>query len=304
MSSDAASALPKQVKSADDTTSSRNDDELSEQHAATTHAGPTSELATIVVIMTRKWSPELMKRLAHLVAVGLDAHLVLDDETSMPDTPDARVHFIDDPSLLAAGFTDLQSKTCGKKLTAWERATLWCAQQRRSLAFAWLVEDDVLWDRPDTLSSLVQGFARDPSDLVAQDLAASQASRPTWPHWNAAHGLLPSASWAASFNVICRLSSRFLSALAAFARRRGCLGFHEVLLRSLAVHHGLRVALFHDPHEALAALPPLTRGLPRMLLRYRPAFTDAELERELGMHRDGGMIFHPVKHFSSVLDHV
>ena len=275
---------------------------------------PVPPAPTLVVLMARKSTPELLARVERLLAVGLDVHLIVDCPIAVDERGgsggEVRVHFIDDADLLAVGFTDLQSKTCGKKLTAWERALLWCARKSRAaFAYAWLVEDDVLWDTASTLASLVRGYDNNDADLVTQDIAGSQASRPSWPHWNAAYGLIPREAWAASFNVICRVSRRLLSAVATLGRSRGCLCFHEVLLRSLAVQYRLRVALFHDPHESLASLPP-PLGFPRMLLRYRPAFTDLDLRRALercgrgtsGGSDELGIIFHPVKHFSHELD--
>lgn len=262
-------------------------------------------LPTLVIILARKFTTALADRLSRLLDAGLDAHAVVDCsvEPAIPshDSLCTRVHFVPDAALLAAGFTDLQSKTCGKKLTAWERATYWCTARRRTFAYAWFVEDDVLWDTASALAALVRGYAPDSADLVTQDIAASQAARRTWPHWAGAHGLVPREALSASFNVICRMSPRMLLALGRLARSRGRLGFHEVLFRSLAGHEGLRVSLFHDTHETLTPGAPPLVGTPRLLLRFRPPFTDAEIRAELG-RRVPGMLFHPVKHFSRELD--
>lgn len=277
-------------------------------------SGSVPPAPTLVVVMARKTTSELLARVDHLLAVGLDVHLIVDCPIPVDERGglggEERIHYVDDADLLAVGFTDLQSKTCGKKLTAWERALLWCARKgRAAFAYAWLIEDDVLWDTASSLAALVRGYDHNDADLVTQDIAGSQASRPSWPHWNAAYGLIPREAWAASFNVICRVSRRLLAAVATLGRSRGCLCFHEVLLRSLAVQYRLRVALFHDPHESLASLPP-PLGFPRMLLRYRPAFTDIDLRRALERYGRGssggsderGIIFHPVKHSSRELD--
>jgi hypothetical protein len=256
------------------------------------HGAP--PVRTIAVIMARKPSDTLCSRIECLLGAGLDAHLVIDcgvgDDVSTARIAD-RVHFIPDADLTAAGFTDLQSKTCGKKLTAWERALLWCSKlaAERALGYVWIIEDDVRWDDVSSLVALIDGYAADAADLVAQRIADSQASRPHWPHWGTMHGLLPAASGlCATFNVISRLSARLLAEIAAFGAAKRRLGFHEAFLPSLAHQRGLRISFYHDPHEGLAALPP-PRGLPSMLLRFRPPVTDAELARH------EANIYHPIK---------
>jgi hypothetical protein len=285
--------------------------------------------------MTRKLTPYICRRAQGLVAVGLDAHVMVDaplpasagtvagsaageaasaSSTGGPaavptaatapapaggaaaavPTPDAdaalmawaaaRAHYIPDADLNATGFAGLQDRTCGKRLTAWERATLWA--HRQGWDFTWLVEDDVQWAHPRDVLRLCETYVGDAADLVAHKIAATQAEHPRWPHWRSGYGLLPEAHWTASFNVISRMSKALLAAAAAFGAKRGMLAFHELFFPTLVRMHGLRATWYDDAAQGL-------------LLRFRPPFEEAAVAGMLagGRHR----IFHPVKHESPAL---
>jgi hypothetical protein len=196
-----------------------------------------------------------------------------------------RVHYVPDDALRAAGFCDLNSKTVQKKFTAWERALFWAWRERPDWAHAWFLEDDVFWAEPRALIRLVRAYDTDPStgpDYIASKIGASKADAPAWPHWGAAYGLpFAPEHLAAAFTVVCRFSRALLEDVGKYARKYGTLAYLELFLPSLAKARGRRIHWFGP--EA-----------PFLHLRYRPAFTDRELNDALT--GSAARVFHPVKH--------
>ena len=161
----------------------------------------------------------------------------------------------------------------GRDVTGWEKATLWAHGALRADAAAdaaasvvtaaaadscgnaaqvggasgavvratvapraqrvvWFVEDDVWWTE-SALEDIINAYSSSSSDLITQRLHPTFCDGPSWPHWSLASGVVPNKFWAASFNVMCRVSLRVLDAAAALARARGRLTFHELLFPSL-----------------------------------------------------------------------
>ena len=181
----------------------------------------------------------------------------------------ARVHSVDASEARRLKWTNMTAKflKSGRDVTGWEKATLWAHGMLRADAAAdavaavstgsatnnsasdttnsegasasiraqrvvWFVEDDVWWSE-NALEDMISAYSTSSSDLITQRLHPTFADGPSWPHWALGSGVIPNKFWAASFNVICRVSLRVLDAAAALARARGRLTFHEQLFPSL-----------------------------------------------------------------------
>jgi hypothetical protein len=181
----------------------------------------------------------------------------------------ARVHSVDASEARRLKWTNMTAKflKSGRDVTGWEKATLWAHGMLRADAAAdaialvstgsgaansacdttnsggasasvrpqrvvWFVEDDVWWSE-NALEDMITAYSTSSSDLITQRLHPTFADGPSWPHWALGSGVVPNKFWAASFNVMCRVSLRVLDAAAALARARGRLTFHEQLFPSL-----------------------------------------------------------------------
>jgi hypothetical protein len=226
-----------------------------------------------LLILARSATPALCARLDALVDAGLDAYIVVDDG-DLAAHP--RAVTVDTDTLLALGIVRLTQATTAREVTAWERGIAYaalCTDWER----VWLMEDDVHITSAPAFAAVLQ--EQPPSvDLVGQAIAPSPAHDRVWPHWlhRTALPFEPEAL-CSCFLVVCRLSRRLLDALVAFAGARGQLSFLELLIPTLARAHGMSHAPFTSPQ--------------RVLLRYQPPLTDAEMQAATGV-----VAFHPVKH--------
>jgi hypothetical protein len=261
----------------------------------------TSPNSTVVVLMARLMTKALRLRHAALLDAGLDAHIVLEaayearpglsrrdhGAAASPPPPPVlaklgpREHHSPTHIVAAAGFSDLISRMGSRRISAWDRALYWCHSQR--VRFCWLVEDDVLWDTPGALRSIVAAFADEPAGLVAHSLQEHTDNPGAWAHRDACLSVLgPSAAGVVpAFCPLSRVSGALLDALGTLGRSKGRLCFLEALLPAVAAREGLGVVHFDAP--------PVRPGLPRFAMRYRPPFTAAEL----AVHAFN--VYHPVK---------
>jgi hypothetical protein len=268
-----------------------------------------------IVVMVRTLGPWMLHRVRELVLAGLDAHIIVDEPLDamptraefrlskrlvavppiMQTTKEAawcedgmspaerdfcaeRVHFIGNHVIKSAGFTDLQTKTCNKSMTAWERGLYWCALQH-TWDYVLTIEDDAQWTDPTAIIQLCKTYEGNDADLLCHRIAESPAAHPSWPHWHCGEGMFEPKHFTASFNVVMRMSRRLLQAVKDFGQRKGTLLFHELMFASLAKEHGLKIHYWNDE--------------PLLMLRWRPEFSDDALEKEyLGTTR---CIFHPIK---------
>lgn len=216
-----------------------------------------------VILLCRSATDVLRHRQQLLEDAGVACKIVADDET-----------LVTDAELRAAGWTDLNTATVGKDITAWERATFWAHKQ--CYDYTWFIEDDVFWTRTDHLVNLLKSYNRSNADLVAQSIAMRPEDAPHWPHWR--QSLFKQHEQCATFNPLCRLSRALLQEIANLAQEHRRLCFLEVLFASACKSARLRYA---------------TLASERLLLRYRPSFSTAELDvlRKNSYVR----IFHPVK---------
>lgn len=172
------------------------------------------------------------------------------------------------------------------------RCIYWC--HRRRANFCWLVEDDVAWDSPATLSGVVTAFERDTSGLVGHRMA-NRTTNPAWNHWNACRDALPFSASEPSigaFLPLSRVSLALLDSLDTFAAEHGRLCYLEVLLPALANAAGLGVSYMN---KGDGPLPRRRRGgeawgPTRLSFRFRPPYSTAEFAA-----MQGPRVIHPVK---------
>lgn len=259
------------------------------------------------VILARTLTPWLWQRMGKLIDAGFDAHVVQD--APLPVGPirshvsqaleQERLHYIDDRELEAAGYHDINFQVTRKKMTAWERGLYW-ATTRSTAATGKLsseagsgaasgagagesgpqatwadriffAEDDAQWSDAGSLARVCRHIIDAPMvDLLAQKIAWSPKEDPGWPSWGAGFRYFKQEHLAAAFVPFCCLSARLLQEVRAFAAKHNTLIYLEVLFASLAKQHSLRVRWFQ---EAGAELP--------IASRWRPDFSDAEIERAL-----------------------
>lgn len=249
---------------------------------------------TAVILMTRSLSAAISARLARLVDVGLDAHVVLDVEAPAGGPSyGPREHFIPTAAVERAGVTDLTFNTTGRHITAWERAVMWC--HAAAYDYCWLVEDDVLWEDPAALAAAVHAYAPDHADLVAK-LQGLEPQRPDWFFWDSCEGVLPGprARWVASFDPICRVSRSLVDALLRIAAARGRLCYLETIFSTV-------VSLDDSARPMTASYfnvkpPP---GVPRMCIRWKPPFVEerewARVAKRRGRNAGRGPVAHAAR---------
>ena len=179
----------------------------------------------------------------------------------------------------ASGFSDLISRMGSRRISAWDQALFWCHAQ--SVAFCWLIEDDVLWDSPSTLSRLVSSFAAEPAGLIAHSMQDYVSNPGSWAHNDSCRSILGPVVFTPAFCPLSRVSRALLASLAAVGREKGRLCFLEVLLPAVAARSGLGVVLYDEL--------PLRAGLPRLALRFRPPFNASDLAAH------AYNVYHPVK---------
>jgi hypothetical protein len=243
-----------------------------------------------------------------LIEAGFDAHIVQD--APLPVEPmrshvsqaleQGRLHHIDDSELQAAGYHDINFQVTRKKMTAWERGLYWATTRSTAASTSRLsaeagssaasgagavgsgphatwadrvffAEDDAQWPDAGSLARVCRHILDAPKvDLLAQKIAWSPKEDPAWPSWGAGFRYFKQEHLAAAFVPFCCLSGRLLQEVRAFAAKHKTLIYLEVLFASLAKQHSLRVRWFQ---EAGAELP--------IASRWRPDFSDAEIERAL-----------------------
>jgi hypothetical protein len=269
-----------------------------------------------VVVMVRTLGPWMLHRVQELVHAGLDAHIIVDDpldagstraefrlEKRLRAVPDImsvpcglstwkldgmspverdfcaeRVHYVGDDEISRAGFTDLQTKTCNKSRTAWERGLYWCSFQT-DWDYVLTIEDDAQWTDPTAISQLCNKYKNNTADLLCQSIAEQPSAHPSWPHWHCGDGMFDPKYYTASFNVVMRMSQRLLQAVKAFGARKHSLLFHELMFASLAKEQRLGIHYWNDE--------------PLLMLRWRPEFSDDVLRTEyFGTTK---CLFHPIK---------
>ncbi len=147
-------------------------------------------------------------------------------------------------------------------VSAWERAWKHLARHPGLHAGGiWLVEDDVAGSR-EQFGLLAEETMKASVDLAAVELR-SRADDCHWPHWQhaASHFECPRRS----FNPLCFVSARLISATLDFRERHGCFIFHEVLFASLASQLGMSAMDWRSS--------PSTRNLFGEF-RYRPEISE------------------------------
>lgn len=216
----------------------------------------------MLLILARKVTPELLERTDKLP----NAKLIVDEETSIDD------------DIFKAGFTHLNTKITRKSITAWERGLYYAWKHCKDQKYIWFMEDDVYCRTGSAIAEVMKSYDHSTADLISTPIATSPDDLPRWPHWGQGHGFFERDTLAASFNVFCRLSRKLIVSLAKMAKEHGRLCFLEVLFASRCKEKRLQVAPLHSE---------------RLMLRYRPPFSPAEIQ--LLEKHSYVRIFHPVK---------
>ncbi len=121
-------------------------------------------------------------------------------------------------------------------LAAWELAWMHLkADSGENDGSVWLIEDDIRGSAAQ-LERLVRITREVAADFSARKILSYEQD-PHWAFWKPALRFFPLP--ARSVNSICRLSSRLVSVVLEFHRKNQQGIFHEMLLASLAVEHGL-----------------------------------------------------------------
>ena len=252
--------------------------------------------SVLVLLLCRAASARTLARLRALVAAGLDAH-ALPDEQPLPSALAAapgRLHWQPTARVVAAGYLLLNPKMPANTST-WDRALLHAAGAARGRA-TWLVEDDVWFASGRALARVVEAYAARDEDLVASELLSRgpDVDEGLWYWWQRGHVLevpglrggamlprYPGAPTMGTLNVLCRLSARLVAEVAAVARQHGRLVLHEALFASL-------VAARWREGWGLTWL-----AHPWSVIRWRPVVPLAEARA--GAESHGWLVVHPVK---------
>ena len=253
--------------------------------------------AVLVLLLCRAASARTLARLRALVAVGLDAHALPDEQplpSALASAPPGRVHWQPTAQVVAAGYLLLNPKMAANTST-WDRALLHAAGAARG-RHVWLVEDDVWVPSGEALARVVEAYAARGEDLVASELLSRgpEVDERPWYWFQRGHVLhvegrggeallprYPDAPTMGTLNVLCRLSPRLVSEVAALARQHGRLILHEALLASI-------VAARWREGWSLTWL-----AHPWAVIRWRPVVPLAEARA--GAAQRGWLVVHPVK---------
>lgn len=268
------------------------------------HRRPSQTSPPVVVLLCSEVNDEAVLQMNAFLRLGLDAHVIPDTVTAGSE----RVHWVPTETALAAGYSHL-NPNMAVNVSAWDRGLLWVTPYaaRTGSTHVWFIEMDVWLADGRALLDVINLFPEEGSpthyDLIASSLLSPgpglgddwywwQDHRISWAMGRTGSLLLPYnhsggvpgpplTPLMATFNVLCRLSTRLLNEVAAMAAREGRLVLHEALFPTLVrakEREGWRLTWFATPW---------------INIRWRPEFS-AEEARE-GSARFGWRVIHPVK---------
>lgn len=229
-----------------------------------------------IIFISRQFTPFIEAKLRSALRAGIDAYVMCDEQPSK--TSKRILHYSDD-EMDSIGWTHHMSQE-RNRITAWDKATYHAYTMK--VPHVWICEDDVYWNRPSVLKSIVDTEVTD--DLIASErIAETYWDQPSWYHWNKVELLTPKKKyWGASFNQLCRLSQRLLERMAELAEQRARLYFHEGMFLTLCKVYGY-------PHTYIRDL-----GLPMYIeIRWDKPFTSEKIGEILKQQH--AVLLHPVK---------
>jgi hypothetical protein len=231
------------------------------------------------IFITRKKTPYIEQRLQQLLRAGIDAYVVVDE---LDSTQSKRYITYSDYFMEEKGWTHHMSRLI-HKVTAWDKATYFAYQSGEP--YVWFCEDDVFWNKPSVIRSIVDNYESSNVDLVAHPLAHTFDEYPSWYHWNKTALLTKQRKyWSATFNQLSRVSRRLLVSIAELSQKRKRLFFHETMFPTICKMNGFEISYLTD-----LKLPI------QIIIRWDKPFTKEQIEKE--MNENKNVLLHPVKLF-------
>lgn len=227
----------------------------------------------IFIFLSRTKTPYIESRVRKM---GPNAYAVIDELES----PSKRFISYSDEFMESIGWTHHMSQA-KNRITAWDKATYFAYTS--GAEYVWFCEDDVFWNKPGVIKSILNVAKDSSADLIAHRLAESYSDKPDWWHWSKAELLTRNKQyWSASYNQLCRVSKRLLGELAALARYRKRLFFHEAMFATICKAKQYPILYLTD-----MKLPIYIK------IRWNYPFTEDQVRELIEEH--GGVLLHPVK---------
>jgi hypothetical protein len=231
------------------------------------------------IFITRKKTAHIESRVQQLLRSNIDAYAVVDE---MDTTQSKRYITYSDYFMNEKGWTHHMSKVVNK-ITAWDKATYFAYESGEP--YVWFCEDDVFWNRPQVIKTIIEETSHLKSDLIAYPLANTYEDYPKWFHWSKTEMITSKKKyWSASYNQLCRVSRRLLVAMAVLSQQRKRLFFHETMFPTLCKMGGFEITYLTD-----LKLPI------QIIIRWDKPFTKEQIEKEMSENKY--VLLHPVKLF-------
>jgi hypothetical protein len=238
---------------------------------------PWAGMRTPFLILSGAPTPSILAFADALARIQSQEVAIVSDTRFERDSGAARIIHIEDAEARDQGFVN-SSPLIRKTPIAWDKAIYILAKARIAFDHAWIMEDDVLFAKPELASELIGKYRTSDADLIVTNFFR-RSEHPDWHHWWAAE-LFPPDYRAGGFLPLCRVSRRMIEAVSDFAASNGSLHFIETMFPSLAVGRRLSVEIMDFVSERR--------------FRFAPSMRRWEVLYMLG-HKLGTGILHPVK---------
>jgi hypothetical protein len=174
-----------------------------------------------------------------------DTYVIIDDMTTTYTSLYENVKYIqiDDTTIAAAKFTDLNFMHFNKHITAWERAVFYFAKQNTGYDHVWLCEEDVFFHSEKTLRAIDVQYPT--SDLLSNkggENTTGERRSWLWPRFQ----MHVPAPWYAAMVCAIRMSRRMLDEICAYVEKYGALCYCEAFFPTVAKQAGL---IYDTPTE-------------------------------------------------------
>lgn len=228
----------------------------------------------IFIFISRTKTPYIESRVRSMISMGIDTYAVIDDL----ETPTKRFISFPDSYMKEIGWTHHMSYA-SLQITAWDKATYFA--YKSNAKYVWFCEDDMVWNKPVVIKTILQQASKKRDDLIAFPLATYKEN-PNWYHWDKAALLTKNKNnWISTYNQLSRVSRRVLEEMHRLSVSRHRLFFHEVMFATICKSKGYPISYIQD-------LGPL-----RIVNRWRPVISKEEAEKEAAEHKY--VLLHPVK---------
>jgi glycosyltransferase involved in cell wall biosynthesis len=230
----------------------------------------------VFVFITRTKTPYIESRVRSMVSMGVDAYAMVDEL----EKPTKRLLTFPDEQMKQLGWTHHMSYAT-HQITAWDKASYFGYLSKAD--YVWFCEDDMYWNKPSVIRSIMEEASKKKDDLIAFPLAPSYEEKPTWFHWNKAELLTKNKSkWIATYNQLSRVSKRVLEEMYKLSQSRKRLFFHEIMFGTICRMKGYPVSYIQDLRLPI-----------HIVNRWRPSISEDEAKKEISEHKY--VLLHPVK---------